>query len=463
MAEKPTYEELEKRIRELERTELERKQAEEKLRESEERFRNVYETAPLAFVVWDNNTCVTDWNKKAEEIFSWAKEEVVGYNFFDFLIPEKDRPQVEDVVNSLLKGDLLSHSINENLTKEGKIIICEWNNSALHDNDGNTIGAISLGLDINDRKRAEEALRESEEKHRKLVSNISDVIAILDKEGIITYKSSNITEQFGWSPDDLIGKHSLFTVHLDDQERIEKELTQILKKDKAKVRVEYKYICKDGSNRPVELTAVNMVNDPVINGVLCNYKDITERKYSEEMLKQSEEKYRTMIERSNDMIWTLDTSGKFTFFNKQTEEVTGLKLKEWIGKSFVPHIVGEDLPMIMDIFKKGLKGESVQYELRFRNQENEILTISVNTAPLMMNGAVNGIVSFGRDITGRKLAEEEKANLEAQLQQAQKMESIGTLAGGIAHDFNNILFPMFGYLEMIVSFQTIYFCSLKYI
>jgi nitrogen-specific signal transduction histidine kinase/ActR/RegA family two-component response regulator len=69
----------------------------------------------------------------------------------------------------------------------------------------------------------------------------------------------------------------------------------------------------------------------------------------------------------------------------------------------------------------------------------------------MMNGAVNGIVSFGRDITGRKLAEEEKANLEAQLQQAQKMESIGTLAGGIAHDFNNILFPMFGYLEMMLE------------
>jgi two-component system cell cycle sensor histidine kinase/response regulator CckA len=133
-----------------------RKKTEKALRESEERFRNVYETAPLAFVVWDKNTRVTDWNKKAEEIFGWTKEEVVGHNFFDFLIPEKDRPHVEDVVDSLLKGDLLSHSINENLTKEGKIITCEWNNSALHDDDGNIIGAISLGLDITDRKQTEE-------------------------------------------------------------------------------------------------------------------------------------------------------------------------------------------------------------------------------------------------------------------------------------------------------------------
>lgn len=133
-----------------------RKQAEKTLRESEERFRNVYDTAPLAFVVWDLDTHVTDWNKKAEELFGWAKEEIIGNNFFDFLIPEKDRPQVVDVVNSLLNGELKNQSINDNLTKSGEIITCEWNNSPLHDNDGNIIGAISLGLDITERIRVEE-------------------------------------------------------------------------------------------------------------------------------------------------------------------------------------------------------------------------------------------------------------------------------------------------------------------
>ncbi len=128
----------------------------EELRESEQRFRNVYDTAPLAFVVWDINTRVTDWNKKAEALFEWTRDEVVGNNFFDFLIPEKDRPLVKDVVNILLKGELQSHSINDNLTKDGKIITCEWNNSLLHDNDGNIIGAISLGLDITERKQIEE-------------------------------------------------------------------------------------------------------------------------------------------------------------------------------------------------------------------------------------------------------------------------------------------------------------------
>ena len=145
-----------------------RKQAKKSLRESEERFHNVYNTAPLAFIVWDINTHVTDWNKKAEEVFGWSKKEIVDFNFFDFLIPEKDRPHVEDIVGALLKNDLPSHTINENLTKDGKIITCEWNNSPLHDNDGNIIGAISLGLDITERKQAEKELREGQEKIARL-------------------------------------------------------------------------------------------------------------------------------------------------------------------------------------------------------------------------------------------------------------------------------------------------------
>jgi PAS domain S-box-containing protein len=156
-----------------------RKQAEEALRESEERFRNVYDTAPLAFVVWDINTHVIDWNKKAKELFGWTKEEVIGNNFFDFLIPEKYRPHVEDVVDSLMKGELLSHSINDNLTKEGKIIICEWNNSALHDTDGNIIGAISLGLDITERKKTEEDRKKLINELQKALKEIKTLRGIL--------------------------------------------------------------------------------------------------------------------------------------------------------------------------------------------------------------------------------------------------------------------------------------------
>lgn len=169
MTVKKNHEALLRRLEELEQADADRKRSEKALRESEERFRNVYKTAPLAFVVWDVDACVTDWNKKAEEIFKWSKDEVIGHNFFDFLIPEEDRPRVEDVVNSLLSGTLVSHSINRNLTKDGELLTCEWNNSALHDDEGNIIGAISLGLDITKRKLAEEELKEHRDHLEELV------------------------------------------------------------------------------------------------------------------------------------------------------------------------------------------------------------------------------------------------------------------------------------------------------
>ncbi|MFH0954359.1 MAG: CHASE4 domain-containing protein [Verrucomicrobiota bacterium] len=139
-----------------------RKRAEEERRQSEERYRSVYETAPLAFVLWDRDHRVTDWNKLAEAIFGWSRDEVLGRNMFEFLIPSSDRSKVEEVVGKVLRGELPSHSINRNLTKSGRTILCEWNNAVQRDSSGMIVGAISLALDITERSRMEEERRKLE-------------------------------------------------------------------------------------------------------------------------------------------------------------------------------------------------------------------------------------------------------------------------------------------------------------
>jgi PAS domain S-box-containing protein len=138
-----------------------------KLRTGEQRYRTIYDTAPLAFVIWDRNQRVTGWNKSAERIFGWSEAEVRARNFFDLIIPESARAAVDEVVSALLGGAVQNRSINENLTKSGRIIVCEWNNQVLRDSEGNIEGVISLGLDITDQKNAELALEESSQRIKK--------------------------------------------------------------------------------------------------------------------------------------------------------------------------------------------------------------------------------------------------------------------------------------------------------
>lgn len=128
----------------------------EALRESRERYYGIYETAPIAFVLWDRACHITDWNRHAEKTFGWSREETLGRNFFDLIIPASARSSVEDVTARLLEGLMPSRSINENIKKDGSIILCEWNNTIQYDSQGEVVGVLSLALDITERRRAEE-------------------------------------------------------------------------------------------------------------------------------------------------------------------------------------------------------------------------------------------------------------------------------------------------------------------
>jgi PAS domain S-box-containing protein len=142
--------------------------------------------------------------------------------------------------------------------------------------------------DMTENKKAEKAIAESELKYRKLISNISDVIVVIDKNGKINYKSSNIENYFGWKPEDLIGNDAMYTVHPEDKIFVSQELDKLLQIDNYKTTFEFDYLCKDGNYKPVELTALSLLNDSTINGIIANYKDISERKKAEQIVIQTQ-------------------------------------------------------------------------------------------------------------------------------------------------------------------------------
>ncbi|MBW2317466.1 MAG: PAS domain S-box protein [Deltaproteobacteria bacterium] len=294
MVSKPTYEELEQKLYELENIALQRKRTEQTLRESEELFRNVYNTAPLAFVVWDLDTRVTDWNKKAEEVFGWPREEALGRNFFDFLIPENDRPHVEHVVDMLIKGELPSCSINDNLTKNGQIITCEWNNSSLHDDNGNVVGAISLALDITARKEAEEALRKSEKKYSILVENSLTGI-YLDQDKKIVFANRRFAEIFKYQRKETLGLDVWELVHPEDRALTNMLRERRLKGQGAPEEYEARGLTKDGETIWIirRNVCIEYQGRPAILG---NVVDITELKHAEQKVEKINKELKSFVD-----------------------------------------------------------------------------------------------------------------------------------------------------------------------
>ena len=264
----------------------------------------------------------------------------------------------------------------------------------------------------------------SENKYRVLLENLPQKIFYKDENSVYVSCNNNYARDLKTRPDEIIGKTDYDFYNEELAEKYRADDKRIIKSGKTEY-IEEKYI-QNGQEVVVQ-TVKTPLEDEKGNktGILGIFWDITERRRIEEALKESEELYRTIIEYSNDMIWTLDTQGRFVFFNKRSEEITGFKLEDWQGKSFAPLIEKDDLPKVIDVFHKTLGGEPAQYEVSVAKEDGIKIILLVNTAPIYSKEKVVGTVSFGRDITERKKAEEQiKESLKQKLKISNKQNKL---------------------------------------
>ena len=168
---------------------------------------------------------------------------------------------------------------------------------------GEFIGYIGNCFDITDRKRTEEALRKSEAIKRKIVSNIGDVIVIIDQNGINRYKSPNIETLFGWKPEDLVGKSTWNLVHPDDLGSSQKIFAKIALIPNATETAEIRYMRKDGEYVWIEITIVNLLSDPDIQGFLGNYHEITDRRLAQAKIREKDLEFKKLSSNLPDLIF----------------------------------------------------------------------------------------------------------------------------------------------------------------
>jgi PAS domain S-box-containing protein len=218
---------------------------------------------------------------------------------------------------------------------------------------------------------------------------------------------------------------------------------------------EIKIQCFDGTYKTILNSAAPLLDDEtgIIGAVAVNL-DITERKQAEKELQQSESHLRTLVQTIPDLVWLKDQDGVFLSCNREFGRFYGATEGEIKGKTDFDFVDRELAEFFQENDRKAISaGQPVRNEewVTFADDSHRALLETIKTPMYDNRGTLIGVLGIGRDITNRKRAEEEKIKLEAQLQQAQKLESVGRLAGGVAHDYNNMLSVIVGYSEMALE------------
>jgi PAS domain S-box-containing protein len=301
-------------------------------------------------------------------------------------------------------------------------------------------GDIALGLHSIELEKKQE---EIEEEYKRLINGMNDAAFVIDFDGSFIEVNDAALKSLGYSREELL---SMGPQDIDSRLKAKdiKLLIKGMKTDKIQV-FETEYMTKNGDRIPVEISS-SLVTHQGKPAILSVARNITERKKAEEKLKESEERYRTLFENSAEGILVANIETKqFLYANPaicnmlgySKEELTQMSVSDIHPKKFLKHVISE--------FEAQARGEKyLAPDIPCLRKDGTIISTDIVTSKMVI-GEKKCNVGFFTDITEHKKAEEEKENLNQQLLQAQKMESVGRLAGTIAHDFNNLLTAIIGY------------------
>ncbi len=420
----------------------EHKRAEEALRASETRFRGLVEQAQAGVWTIDADAVTTYVNPRMAEILGYAPEEMIGRHLFTFM-GEAGRALAQEDLARRQQGIAEAHEF-EFLRKDGTKAITGMWTSPLPSATGRYQGAMAIVTDITERKRAEAALRESEERFRLLLNDVSMVsVQGYGPDGTTQYWNEGSRRLYGYTAEEALGRNLLdLIVPPEMREEVARAIKEMVRTGVPQPPAELLLVRKDGCRVPV-YSSHSVVQRPGYPPELfCVDIDLRAIKQAE----AERERLSAAIEQSKEVIVITDPDGRIQYVNPAFEAVTGYTRDEAVGQR--PRLLksGEqDDAFYQTLWQTITAGRTWQGRFVNKRKDGRFYTEEATISPVRdAGGAIVNYVAVKRDIT-------EHLALAAQVQQAQKMESVGRLAGGVAHDFNNMLTAILGHAELAVE------------
>jgi len=415
--------------------------------ESEERYRHLFYSNPVPLWIYDLETkAFLEVNNAAISHYGYHREEFLSMSVID-IRPKEDSKRFLELARDVETGHLIHNGLWRHLKKNGDLIDVDI--TSYHIDYQGKPAVLVMSIDITEKMRAEDYLKNSELRFRSLIEKSSEVIALTDRQGRILYISPSIQTTLGYLPEDRIGKSGFGSMHPEDAPRMKMIMEKLLAFPGSSSKAQWRHQHANGDWRWMDGIAANLLNDPAVNAVVNNFRDITAQKEAENKIILEKELSASIINSLPGIFYLFDDTGKYLHWNRNFEKVSG----------YSPEEINKMQPLdFIDIDERELVKEKIgkAFETGSAEVEANILTKEGKKIPYFFTGHSaefenkSCLIGMGIDISDRIKAEaatkESKDEYRSLFEQASDAIMVTDFKGNFI-DVNTSLCDMFGYTK----------------